>query len=350
MNTTARAKKFFAAIGAAAVIVGTLWVPGSAFAKTAPPFRYTRVFYFTDSKAARQSLYAYWAYVDVFAPQSYAFDNDGTLSGSVNPDVLAFAHRVGLKIMPLVTNGNFSSSSAHAFLDDRGAQDRAIASLIAQARENGFWGWQLDFEQMDASYRDRYSAFVDRFSQQLHAAGLKATVAVVAQISENPEDYTNNLWPKLIGVYDYQALGRSADFVSIMSYDDPESTGPVTRYAWLADVLQYSMTKIPKNKISLGIGLYYWQWNDTSGARVGIGGYQGIITAEKRHYVTWGYATALQSAFMRWRSRGSTYTLWYENSRSVGMKVSLIKKYGLNGFSAWALGLEVPSVYQAIKQ
>lgn len=348
MGTLSFAKKFFAAF-VATLIVGFVCFPTFASAKTAP-FRYTRVFYFTDSAAARQSLYAYWAYVDVFAPQSYALDNDGTLTGKIDPKVLAFAHRVGLRIMPLVTNGKFSQSSAHAFLDDPAAQDRAIASLVAEAKANRFWGWQLDFEQMDASYRDRYSAFVQRFSQQLRAAGLEASVAVVAQISENPADYTNNLWQKLIGVYDYRSLGQDADFVSIMSYDDPESTGPVTRYAWLDDVLQYSMTKIPKDKISLGIGLYYWQWNDTSGARVGIGGYQGILTAQKRHFVTWGYATALQSAFMRWRSRGSTYTLWYENSRSVAMKVSLIKKYKLNGFSAWSLGLEVPSIYQAIKQ
>ena len=348
MNTISRVKMFFAVI-AAAVLLGVFAQP-PAFAKTAAPFRYTRVFYFTDSRAARQSLYAYWSYVDVFAPQSYALDNDGTLSGSVDPTVLGFAHRVGLKVMPLVTNGSFSMSSAHAFLDDVPSQDRAIASLIAQARTNGFWGWQLDFEQMDVSYRDRYSAFVQRFSNQLHAAGLKASVAVVAQISENPEDYTNNLWQKLIGVYDYRSLGQHSDFVSIMSYDDPESTGPVTRYSWLADVLQYSLTKIPKEKISLGIGLYYWQWNDTSGKRIGIGGYQGMRTAEKRHYVTWGYATALQAAFMRWYAYGNTYTLWYENSRSVAMKISLIKKYRLNGFSAWALGLEAPSVYQSIKQ
>lgn len=349
MSTIHPVKRFFTVLIAVCLAATTFVLPSRSFAKTlTPAFHYQRLFYFVDSKQARQSLYAYWGSIDIFAPQSYALDNDGTLSGSVNPAILGFAHRVKLKIMPLVTNGKFSMSSAHAFLDDTQAQDRAIASLIREAKTNGYWGWQLDFEQMDASYRDRFSAFVARFSDQLHAAGLKASVAVVAQISENPEDYTNNLWQKLIGVYDYRALGQSADFVSVMSYDDPESTGPVTRFTWLADVLQYSITKIPKDKISLGIGLYYWQWNDSSGQRVGIGGYRGILTAEKRHVVTWGYATALETAFMRWRSYGSTYTLWYENARSVKAKVALIKKYRLYGFSAWALGLEVPSVYQAI--
>jgi len=32
----------------------------------------------------------------------------------------------------------------------------------------------------------------------------------------------------------------------------------------------------------------------------------------------------------------------------VAEKISLIKKYDLHGFSAWALGLEVPSVFSAI--
>ena len=49
--------------------------------------------------------------------------------------------------------------------------------------------------------------------------GLVSSVAVVAQVSENPSDYKAGLWDKVIGAYDYQALGASVDFVSLMSYE-----------------------------------------------------------------------------------------------------------------------------------
>ncbi len=325
--------------------------PIFSFAQAAAqPYRYERLFYFRDTKAGRQSLFAYWNSIDVFAPQSYAFDDQGNLTGSLDPQVLSFAKRVGLKIMPLVTNDGFSKNAAHALLDNPAQQTIAIQQLIDEATKNGYQGWQLDFEQMDASYRDRFSAFVGNFSAALRAKGLVSSVAVVAQISENPVDYPNNLWQKLIGVYDYAALGRAADFVSVMSYDDPESIGPVARQAWLADVLAWSMARIPKNKISLGIGLYYWQWNVTSGARVGIGGYEGIKLADKKHYLSWRYSATEQAPYASYWSRGMQYIIWYENGRSIAKKITLITKYKLRGFSAWALGLEVPSVYQGIRK
>ena len=35
-----------------------------------------------------------------------------------------------------------------------------------------------------------------------------------------------------------------------MSYDDPESTGPVVEYSWLKRVLKYSLEFIPNEKLS----------------------------------------------------------------------------------------------------
>jgi spore germination protein YaaH len=67
----------------------------------------------------------------------------------------------------------------------------------------------------------------------LQKNNLKLSVAVIAQVSENPDDYPNNLWQRIIGVYDYSRLSFSSDFISIMSYDDPNSIGPVAGYAWL---------------------------------------------------------------------------------------------------------------------
>ena len=155
-----------------------------------------------------------------------------------------------------------------------------------EAKKYGYWGWQLDFEQMDLSYRDKYTAFVQQFGAAMAANGLESSVAVIAQTSDNPADYIKNEWQTLIGVYNYVAIGQAVDIVSIMSYDDAQSGGPVTRWGWLEQVIAYARQLMPANKISVGIGLYYWDWSTANGERIDIGGAQGIDNVLADHPVT----------------------------------------------------------------
>lgn len=311
---------------------------------------YERLFYFREGPNARKSFFAHPGPIDVFAPQNYLIDKEGKLIGSVKADLLDFSKKNKIKVMPLLTNGNFHATTSRNFLDDVTKQDILIKNLIQEAKDFGYWGWQIDFEQMELAYRDRFSEFLERAYPVFKKNNLKLSVAVISQISENPDDYPNNLWQRIIGVYDYARLASSTDFISLMSYDDPYSKGPVTGYIWLNEVLAYSLTKIPTEKISLGLGLYYWQWRDLDSKRTGIGGNEGIENVFKKYKVTFGYDTIEQAPYFHyWSGDGKGYTIWYENAKSIAKKVALIKQNKLRGFSAWALGLERWSVYDSMK-
>lgn len=345
-------KHIFKIITLSAIVfafTGIVFLNASAAAESRP-HNYLRIFYFRDGRLARESLFTYPSSIDVLAPQSYSFNSSGRLLGGINATVLSFAKKNKIKIMPLVTNGNFSKAGYQAILDDPIKQDLSIKSLINEAKNKGYWGWQLDFEQMDVSYRYKYSAFAGKTFEALKKNNLVFSVAVMAQVSSNPNDYPNDLWPKTIGVYDYAALAASADFISVMSYDDPESEGPVVKYSWLKRVLDYSLKFIPNEKLSMGIPLYYWQWNNATGARIGIGGRRGIYNVFNKRKVSTYYSADLEAAYLTYWQRAKQYTIWYENARSVAKKIELIKQYQLHGFSAWALGLELPSIYGVIKK
>ena len=312
---------------------------------------YEKVFYFREGMNARKSFFAHPKSIDIFAPQAYMINKNGFLFGQVKLDLRTFAKKNKIKVMPLLTNGAFSTSTCHDFLDSTAKQEILINNLILEAKDFGYYGWQIDFEQIDVSYRDKFSEFVERTYLMFQKNNLKLSVAVIAQISENPADYPNDLWQKLIGVYDYTRLASSTDFVSVMSYDDPYSTGPVTGYAWLQKVIDFSLTKIPPGKFSLGLAFYYWQWRDLDGKRVGIGGNEGINNVIKKYPVKYSYSKEEQAPYFHYWSKkdGKGYTIWYENAKSIGQKIALLKKYKLRGFSAWALGLELPSVYNVMK-
>lgn len=331
------------------LFAGGSLVPNAQAAKT-PVFHYDRLFYYRDGKAAKQSLFAHPGSIDIFAPQDYSIGADGTLSGSLEPDVLAFTKKHKIKVMPLVTNGNFSRATYKAFLSDPTKEAIAISALVQEAQTRGYVGWQFDFEQMDASDRDAYSAFVASTGSALHAAGLTLSVAVVARFSDTPADYKSTLWQDLIGVYDYDALASSTDFITLMSYDDPESAGPIAPMEWLNRILAYSLLHIPANKLSFGIPLYYWQRSDLTGKIVELGGRKGIDAVFAKHKVAVHYDAKQEEPWFHYYSKTFGYTVWYENARSVAAKIALVKKYKLKGASFWALGLELPSIYQSIKE
>lgn len=311
---------------------------------------YQKLFYFREGPNARKSFFAHPSTIDIFAPQNYQVDKNGYLVGSVKADLLSFAKKNKIKIMPLLTNGAFHATTSRLLLDDPDKQDILISNLVREAKDFGYWGWQIDFEQMEVSYRDKFSAFIEKAYGYFKLSNLKLSVAVIAQVSENPDDYPNNLWQRIIGVYDYTRLASSSDFISIMSYDDPNSIGPVTGYTWLNKVIDFSLTKIPKEKLSLGLAFYYWQWRDIDGKRVGIGGIEGINNVIRKYKVSYSYSLEEQSPYFHyWSKDGKGYTIWYENAKSIKQKIALIKEHGLYGFSAWALGLELPSVYGVMK-
>ncbi len=310
---------------------------------------YTRIFYYRNGKLARSSFLKNYKAVDVLAPQSYSLDKNGILKGEVNDTILSFALKNNIKVMPLVTNAVFDRDAGHSILDDVMKENLVIQTLISEAKKYGYWGWQIDFEQVDASYRDKFSAFIQRIGRVFRKSGLKLSVAVAAQHSQNPADYPKGTWQNMVGVYDYAELARGADFLSIMSYDDPNSKGPVAGLPWTKNVLDYAIRYIPPQKISLGIPLYYWKWSDKKEKLVEIGGYSGIKNVFNKYYYTIGYSTEHDAPFIKYKVKSVPYTLWYENGKSVTKKLELIKEYGLAGFSAWALGLEVPSIHTAIK-
>ena len=311
---------------------------------------YEKLFYFVEGKNARKSFFANAKSIDIFAPQNYMVDKNGHLFGSVKSDLLSFAQKNKIAVMPLLTNGAFNATTSRIFLDSSAKQEILINNLIMEAKNFGYIGWQIDFEQMDLSYRDKFSEFIERTYAMFQKNNLKLSVAVIAQVSENPSDYPKNLWQRIIGVYDYSRLSFSSDFISIMSYDDPNSIGPVAGYAWLQKVIDFSLTKIQPEKISLGLAFYYWQWRDVDGKRTGIGGNEGIQNVLSKYKVTYSYSEEEQAPYFHyWSKDGKGYTIWYENGKSIGKKITLLKKYKLRGFSAWALGLELPSVYTVMK-
>ncbi|MFL5614430.1 MAG: glycosyl hydrolase family 18 protein [Gemmatimonadaceae bacterium] len=317
-----------------------------------------RLFYYLDREDAYRSLVAHIDQITVLGPQSYTVDSLGTFFGAVDARVLRLAKEHNVKLMPLFVNEGFNQPALRRLLSDTTAQRRSIGAMVATCRRNGYWGMQFDVENINELDRDRFTKWFSDAAAALHAGGFTISIAVVHRTDDaaGPTAYHRFLQESWRGGYDLAAIGRVADFVSIMSYDQHTRRtppGPVAGLSWVRDNVDYFLQYVPAQKLSLGIPLYGQHWFARADAS---------IPEQVRSWsetVTWRWGSHLAEragAPMRWEEtdqvpfayypNGGVYEwLFLENARSFSAKLGLMQEKKLRGFSAWVLGLEDEEIW-----
>ena len=338
---------FFSQTIIATFVSLAVFVPLRVFASTAP----LSIFYYTESDRPYASAQTNIEKISVLAPQSYGLDKKGRLYGKPSPRILALARVHNIKLMPHVTNGRFNKFIMRDILQSPAAQKRAIKMLADEAVREGYWGWQFDFENFHARHKNRYSKFVRDAALAFHERNLIVSVAVVAQHSKDSKTYRTDTWRYWAGPFDYKALGQYADFITLMAYDDDFSKGPAAELPWVKKVLAFALERIPPEKLSLGIPLYYWEWDELRQKRVGTGPYQKVANLREAEKIfAEGWDETLQVPWVRHIQNGRIRKIWYENPESFRKKLELVTANNLHGFSAWALGREDPRIWEVLTE
>ncbi len=322
------------------------------------------LFYALPDLASLNSVREHADQIGVVAPQTFALERNGELRGSLPQELAQVARDSSVALMPLVVNAGFSRYNAMRLLRSASARDRAIGALVDQARDLGLEGWQIDFENMPSYERAAFSRFVAEVAAALHRHGKLLSVAVAARTNDDPHTHTFRTFS---GVYDYAALARSADFLSVMAYpeNDGSHPGPLASTPWVRRVLAHVLLQVPPEKISLGLPTYQTDWMQRRiriTLRRRIAGHirrvfrfvyrlfhrNGPAIDTREQPVQWD--AALQSAY-RITGRGHRRQVtWVENQRSFAAKLRLVTEYHLRGFSVWRIGLEDPHIWSELPQ
>jgi spore germination protein YaaH len=226
------------------------------------------------------------------------------------------------------------------------AQDEIINFMIAEAKKRKFAGWQFDFENINHLDRDMYSDFVAKTYPKMKENNLEFSVAVIVRSNDYDPNSKNQDWSS---AFDYKKLAQNSDFLSLMTYDDPNSEGPVASLEYVNRILNYMEKQAPANKLSLGIPLYCWKWQD--GKRAGATTYR-LAEKEYRKYKKdreRGYSEKYGAEYFKFTKKGSQTTVWCDSVKSFETKLNIIDSRGLRGFSAWALGQEDSEIWDLLE-
>ena len=310
-------------------------------------------------EATISSLKKHYRKIDLLIPQGYSIDANGQVNKEIEPEMLAFARSHKLAVMPLVTNEQFSKEIAHTILLNENTQAKIINRLVDLCRQQHFYGVQMDFEMVAITDKDALSHFYEKVAAAMHQAGFKISYAVAPVVTEQPINlYYKKIYQNWEGAYDFQALGKTADFITIMAYNQhggKTTPGPIASFPWTEQAVRYALQFIPANKISIGVPDYSIHWY--TGKEIIIHQEKIAVRARAMNYQQAMQLVKLQHSPFIWNKQSALHysifeTNWLyeyvflEDAKSFNAKYKLVSKYHLRGISVFDLGTEDPELWK----
>ncbi len=274
---------------------------------------------------------------------SYGFTAEGELIVPLWDDewMIEEAVRFGTKpiltLTPFGPDGRFNNQLISSVVNNLAYRENLIQNLLQIMGEKGYRGIDIDFEYILAADRDAFTEFVSVVAQTMRGSGYQTSVALAPKTSADQKGL-------LYEGKDYGALGAVADFVLLMTYEWGYTYGPPMAVAPIDQVrrvLEYALTEIPAEKISLGIPNYGYDWplpfvRGTTAATT-IGNIQAVRIAIENNAVI-GYDEVAKSPYFNYVAQsGIQHEVWFEDVRSLQEKFGLIADYGLRGCGYWQI-------------
>src|SRR5581483_320348 len=249
-------------------------------------------------------------------PGWYTVSADGSIgrnSGAEDPTMRAAM--TGTLVIPTIKNnagGSFNGSLVANLISTANGREAHASNLAQLVVNKALDGIDLDYEELPASAKDNFSAFVQLLAGKLHASGKKLSVTVSAKTD------ASQTWDGP-GGDDYAALGAAADSIKIMAYDKHYpggAAGDISPLAWLDQIATYADATIPARKIVFGLPWYGYDWQGTNAA--------GLTFSDAESLAQRNGATITHDADGEATFTYSGHTVYFQDATSYAAKVKYL--------------------------
>jgi spore germination protein len=299
---------------------------------------------YQPSDEAVQSINDIGDLLTYISPFAYMIKEDGTLQALDDQNMITAA--ISNHVMPMLSITNFTSTStgsnlAHTILANQELREKLITNILQVMDKKGYKALNIDFENVLPEDRENYNRFLQLTVDRLHPKGYLVSTALAPKTRATQGG-------TLYEAHDYEAHGRIADFVILMTYEwgyrlgPPQAISPINQ---MKQVVEYALSVMPPEKIFLGFQIYARDWRipHVPGQEAETFSPQEAIRRAVIYGATIQYDTTAQSPFFRYvDEQGQGHEVWFEDARSAQAKFDLAKQYNLKGISYWALGYPFP--------
>ncbi len=282
--------------------------------------------------------------LNVISPTWYRLaDTKGTISSLADAGYVERAHAMGLQVWALIDNFD-SGISTYELLASSSARAALIENMMAEAKQYGFDGWNIDFETLTTKTGPHYIQFLKELSISCREKGL-----VLSVDNYVPAPYND--------FYDLETQGKIVDYVIIMAYDEhysgSETAGSVASMGFLREAVSNTLAKVPKERVVMAIPFYTRLWAEQevdgsvklSSEALTMEGAKAVL---EKNGVTavWDVSTAQNYA--EYENNGILYKIWMEDVDSLHERLKVIAGADVAGIAAWRLGYETEEIWPVI--
>ncbi len=280
--------------------------------------------------------------VNTLVPRVFFLDSAKTLTDATDTALLKWASANGRKVWGMIGNRS-NADTTHAMLSDASKRQTIVAALASLVQKYGMDGINVDFENVLPDDRSGMTSFVTELAAALHKVGAVVSVDVSP---DQGDDWT--------AAFDYAALGRSADYLVLMAYDEHWETDPiagsVSSLPWLEKGLDKLIGNVPAAKTIVALPFYTRQWTvspKVSSLEMTIAEQAETISSLTSGTRSWN--DTVGQYIYTFAKGATTYRIWAEDSRSLTLKSLAVAERGVAGLAYWSIGGETADVWPAIR-
>ncbi|KYO68017.1 stalk domain-containing protein [Thermovenabulum gondwanense] len=260
-------------------------------------------------------------------------------------EVFRIAKEKGIYVYALVFESDRQKLSQALATPEK--RKEIVQSIVYEVQKEGYDGVNLDFEYLSPSDKDNFNEFVKSLYNALKEKNKSLNLSLPVKTEER------DWWPG----YDYETLGKYSDFVVLMAYDkNPANPEPQAGVDWVEQILDYTLKRIPAEKVVLGIGYYGYAWANGKKytvlpSRMGFN-YTGTLYADElqsKYGLKFNIDEKTLMAYGKFTDENNvTYQIWMESDVAVKNKVISAVSKGLKGVAVWRLGYTTNGFWDAV--
>ncbi|HMQ34691.1 MAG TPA: glycosyl hydrolase family 18 protein [Chloroflexaceae bacterium] len=295
---------------------------------------------------ARESFFANADLIDDISPFWYSTDAAGRLYGNRDDELVRIAHEHNVRIIPSIHNVTSSPGVVVGVLRNPAVRARHVQNIVDEVLARGYDGIDIDYESLDPSLREPYTAFISELSAALRQHDKLLTVAVHAKDS----DYGG-----LGGFQDWPAIAPHVDQLRIMTYDyhwRGSGPGPVAPAYWINAVAEYARSVVDPSKVFIGVHFYGYDWPPGGNATPrpwsvieDIINQQGATV----NFMERNSSGPVEESYFTYRSPQGTRQVWLMTRQGLASKIATVQELDLAGIAIWQLGYEKPEYWETIR-
>jgi cellulose synthase/poly-beta-1,6-N-acetylglucosamine synthase-like glycosyltransferase/peptidoglycan/xylan/chitin deacetylase (PgdA/CDA1 family)/spore germination protein YaaH len=316
-------------------------LPARARETAGEPLR--AAFYVAWDPASFASLRQHHAEIDLLVPEAlHIISADGRVVVEPDPRLDEWLRTTGtdLQVMPLVNNSDgtrWFTAELGEMLASPAARAEAVAQLVAYVAGARRPGVMLDFEEVPEARQKDFTRFVTELARALDRENAQLFVAL----------------PAADPAYDYKSIGRDADAVVLMNYDQhwlTSSPGPIAAQDWFVRNLESTTALVPREKLVVAIAGYAYDWTeprrgDATPTATAASFQEAAVTASDSEAAVQFDPETLNPHFSYEDEKGHTHQVWLTDAVTAFNQVRATDAAGVKGTALWRLGSEDPSLW-----